>query len=842
MSLWRVSRFPTGTGRKPPKARRKKTPAKQEWDSTIHDLTVHRATPEDIALRHERHKSKNKALVHLELQEKALKSKWKKQRLRAPESLEKKKLALMKEIMSDQYQLQDVLERSDQALAVVKDLFGDAPHRQLGFPNVTVAPDYDVESSQGPIIQKCDPPTQLSILSESVMDPQALNEAEECPSVCKTNGENGVHLKFRSNIDTKRMLHLLNEENSVDNCEKEASKQHVTIVSSHEGNVLLTPAAVWQSLGGAALNATNAVKKVHSRLENEEQTPGATYIVQQILNAKVKKQKQTSTKVKKKQISQTPTGEKINLSTAAASSNLPNGNRTSLEVLNQMIEDMEHEMEEYERWMGYEIHQTHRSQGVSGFTPSLVNALCRMLCYLKESETRVRQEVLNRKKLEEEISEHRALIDALTAEVLLMREENLAMQNQIQQCLVEQKKQPPACALKELSIADSDRMTNPRETGDSSIRGPESTQVKPLSNSVGLKTDMYEFLQVDLSCDHPELLNPPDKNLPVPLVSPCLFQPAILLSPPQQSSSQDLPLLPQNESLGKEPDGEQRPSASHIPFTAQEESSPPMQRDGVPVPDKPSQSSLCSNGQPVVRNFPAAQRGSFGDFPERFFPAATLMCTRNDDLQEHIAEFTFQNSAIKSQLRKLRHCHQETSSSLQQPVTMQDGAKVEGQGNGQAINRLKELPKSMDERIAELSRQSAEARGKLLLLTNQQKLPTFVSVSPPVSPIPSTPVNVIENGRRTIEVSVPVAETLDNSEKDTGFPASENSARRGASHQTAVVEDIRENRRKQDPIDLQGCLPRNISLGNVQLTGDIHKTKGEKRKEEGWFALSTHLG
>lgn len=44
----------------------------------------------------------------------------------------------------------------------------------LGFPNVTVAPDYDVESSQGPIVQKCDPPTQLSLLSDSVMDPQVV--------------------------------------------------------------------------------------------------------------------------------------------------------------------------------------------------------------------------------------------------------------------------------------------------------------------------------------------------------------------------------------------------------------------------------------------------------------------------------------------------------------------------------------------------------------------------------------------------------------------------------------------------------------------------------------------
>lgn len=44
----------------------------------------------------------------------------------------------------------------------------------LGIPNVTMAPNCDLESSQGPIVQKCDAPTQLSILSESVMRSQVM--------------------------------------------------------------------------------------------------------------------------------------------------------------------------------------------------------------------------------------------------------------------------------------------------------------------------------------------------------------------------------------------------------------------------------------------------------------------------------------------------------------------------------------------------------------------------------------------------------------------------------------------------------------------------------------------
>nr|XP_034953198.1 spindle and centriole-associated protein 1 isoform X2 [Zootoca vivipara] len=736
MSLLRASRLPaSGAKRKPPKKARRK---KQEWDNTVHDLTVHRATPEDLVRRHEMHKSKNKGIVHFELQEKALKSKWKKQRPRVPESLEKKKLALMREILSDQYQLQEVLERSDQAMAVVKDLFGDAPRRHLGFPNVTVAPDYDVESSQGPIVQKCDPPTQLSLLSDSVMDPQALNE--ENYLMCKTNSENDTYLSFRSDTDTERMLHLLKDGNSVAGGQQEVSKQQV---SSQEVYVLSTPTTNVQPLGSTALNATNVVKKVHSKLRYEEQTPDATYIVQQVLNANVRKQKQT-TKVKKKQSVQTPEAQKrSNLSIAAASLDLPIGNKPSLEVLNQMVHDMENEMEEYERWMGHEVQQVHSSQGLSGFTRSLVNALCRVLRYLKETETRLRQEKLNRQQLEGELSEHRALIDALTAEVLLAREENIAMQNKFQHYTVVTEEQLISLtrAFKGLPITDS---------GELSVRSPEAAQ----------------------------------------------------------------------DSTGRESEGEQKSSPSNKPLTVEEDGSSFTQKGAGPL-----QSSVPSDGQPLVSAFSAVPSQSSDCFSERPNSDVTMMLTQTDDLQGQIAELTLQNTVLKAQLSKFRHCPQEAWDILQQPFSVQNGSVLEGQGHGDAISSLKELPRSLDERIAELNRQSAEARSKLVQLTNQQTLPTFVSVSPPVSPIPSPPVNLLENRkRRTIEVSVPVAEILDSSKENSPSPASGTSTKRSAD------------------VSSQVCLPLNTSLGNVQLTYDSHRIKPKKQGEDGWFALSTHIG
>ncbi|XP_008582319.1 PREDICTED: spindle and centriole-associated protein 1, partial [Galeopterus variegatus] len=174
MSFVRVNRCgPWGGGRKALKVKKKKTSVKQEWDSTVNDLTVHRATPEDLVRRHEIHKSKNRALVHWELQEKALKRKWRKQKSEAL-NLEKRRLSIMKEILSDQYQMQDVLQKSDHLMASAKDLFVDIPRRRTGFPNVTMAPD----SSQGSIVVNQDPITQ-SIHNECVIEPQALNEVDD---------------------------------------------------------------------------------------------------------------------------------------------------------------------------------------------------------------------------------------------------------------------------------------------------------------------------------------------------------------------------------------------------------------------------------------------------------------------------------------------------------------------------------------------------------------------------------------------------------------------------------------------------------------------------------------
>uniref|UniRef100_A0A8C8RXM5 Spindle and centriole-associated protein 1 n=1 Tax=Pelusios castaneus TaxID=367368 RepID=A0A8C8RXM5_9SAUR len=733
----------------------------------LHKVRVQFHPVDCTVRRHEIHKSKNKALALMELQERTLKRKWKKQRQGAPDSLEKRKLALMREILSEQYQLQDVLERSDQAMAVVKDLFGDAPRRHTGFPNVTMAPYCDLESSQGPIVQKSDPPTQLSILSESVMDPQALNEVEgEGSSNCQSEesvNEQDVSLHFKSNVDTDRSVYVC---------------VYICLCLS------VSPLSIIRFLFPerlTTLNATGKVLRVHSRLQNEdeEQTPDSSYIMRQVLNPNPRKQKRVSTKVKRNQTAQTVSKQKRNDSiTNAVAFELPNGNKSSLDVLNRMINEVEYEMEEYERWTGREVQRMQNRQGLTGFTVSLVNTLCRLMRYLKEGEMQLRQEVAMRQQLEEVLNEHRALIDALTAEILQVREENTAMQKRLQQYMMVTDEQLISLtkAFRSLPVTDRNR-------GRSQTSFGVAVNKKPVLPSTVPRTDIFRgenaliFSQEELPVKHPQWSSPPDTLVAGSSLPAHMFQPAVLLSPPRQKSLQEFSpqdalkktvqmcqasrISPSMETTERESQwGKSSPSPVGTQST-NEENRLLTQRWRIPSMHRDLESSLISDGQPGRS---ALSPMVTVDSREEQKPSAPEEQSRSNDLLRQIAELTLQNSVIKAQLSKFRDCSQEAGDGPNQPITMQ--------------NTITHVPKSLEERIAELNRQSAEARGKLLQLIDQQKQATVTSVSPPISPISPPHVNWTENVKRTIDVSVPVAETMDSSKEDTSSPASGTSARR----------------------------------------------------------------
>ncbi|NWW44639.1 SPICE protein, partial [Pedionomus torquatus] len=820
MSLLRGPR-PRGAGRKGP---RRSAVVKRDWDSTVHDLTVHRAAPEDILRRHEIHKSKNKALAHLELQEKALKRKWKKQNQLSDDSLEKRKLTLMREILSDQYHLQDVLERSGQVMAVAKGLFGDAPRTRTGFLNVTMAPNCDLESSQGPIVQKCDPPTQLSIHSESVMNSQVLNEVEEeALSICQSEDGHHDSLNFKTNISSGRLLGLLREENALVNSPLWVEKDMRKTTLSQEANASLTPATVSPPLDQSALNATSVVKRIHSRLQNEDkEAADSTYTVRQVLNPNSRKQNQIAAKMKRKQTAQTSARQRRDDSSAnVIPIDLQRASASSLDVLTHVIHEVERELEEYERCTGREVQKSERSTGLTGFTLSLVKVLCRLMRYLRESEMQLREKEVIRQQHEEMLNEHRELIDALTAEILLVREENTTIQNKLQQYMTvtDERLISLTQAFKDLPLVEPRREQTPNHFGTASnspVDGQDKTNLsyfEPQADA-GNRESLLKFPQEEFPLKFLQRSGTsgnagPDRSLPAHV-----FQPAVLLSPPRQKSSKELSPFkngftaisqsPENTEI--EPCKERSSPSSLRTQSTTEENCVISQRQ----PSPPEDTDLESSHKKISLSCSGDTRKN--STAEELF--------RNGDLLGQIAELTRQNSLIKAQLSKFRSFSEHTSDCLHQPdsIPNADSSPDSSQGQTHLV-----ASKSLEERIAELNRQSTEARDKLLQLTEQQKLVAVNMVPPMVSPVLPPSLSFTENARKTVEVSLPVAVATDSSKENSVSAASMTSIGRSAGSSSKPSS------------------PLSTTSESVKLTPVSQRPKVEKQKEEGWFALSMHV-
>ncbi|KAF7483612.1 Hypothetical predicted protein [Marmota monax] len=189
------------------------------------------------------------------------------------------------------------------------------------------------------------------------------------------------------------------------------------------------------------------------------------------------------------------------------------------------------------------------------------------------------------------------------------------------------------------------------------------------------------------------------------------------------------------------------------------------------------------------------------------------------DIMARIAELTLQNSAIKTQLNNI------TCPVGEQGDGLRELNKQESAGDVTATFPVAQslAPSSMEERIAELNRQSMEARGKLLQLIEQQKLVGLNLSSPAVSPVQSPRRAWTEGGKRTIEVSIPGAEAPENTKCDTISPLSGISTRRSSGATS------------------NSCSPLNATSGSGRFTPVLPRTKIEKQNEEGWFALSTHV-
>ncbi|XP_064626147.1 spindle and centriole-associated protein 1-like [Lineus longissimus] len=356
---------PSTVGVRHKKALRKK-PA---WDGTVNNLEDFKSSPEEIARRKEAHRSKNLEKVKGDLQDRVMARVLKNRETRSPTPNEKRQLAILKEVLHDKGEFEDVLMKSDKALAMVQDMFGDNPVRYTGFPNVTVAPAQE-DSAFGYYDNLPRKPelntSQLEQLSESVMDKNALNEEKDLFSESLPSDEELGSLNFQPRMDLNRFRELL------------AAEQQQAAMAAQR-TPTKSDAMLHLDMHTAINDSLKVRRTKHVDKENVEsnQSSGKTPPVKQMKD------------------------------------------------LRKVLGNLENEIAEFERQRGKEVPTADKqhSNTFSGYTLALVDAVTRLTHFLRESELRLQSEKTLREQLSDEVSHFRQLIDALTSELISCRED-----------------------------------------------------------------------------------------------------------------------------------------------------------------------------------------------------------------------------------------------------------------------------------------------------------------------------------------------------------------------------------------------------------------------------------
>uniref|UniRef100_A0AAV2L3X1 Spindle and centriole-associated protein 1 n=1 Tax=Knipowitschia caucasica TaxID=637954 RepID=A0AAV2L3X1_KNICA len=402
-------------GRQQPLPKGKKTirpkktaPPKKEWVSTVNDLSVHKLTPAEVNYRHERMKSHNTVSAQWELREKALK-----RRLRhgSPSPLDSTSLSIIREVLSDQMLLQDVLARSDRAMSVVKDIFGDSPRRQTGHPSVTMAPSCNSDSLL-PVFQRPDAPTELSQLSQSMMDPQALNEIKD------------------SSEEDCDPINCSNDVIQRANIRKIKSRTTGKVVRKQTGNsILVTPKG--KAPDKEALNATVAVQRIR-RSQSRDLECNDGEMISQVLNPG-HPLGSTFTSVRKTKKCADRSSELDGSSFASL-----NGDQSSLGLLQCMLGQVEADLD----FCSPDTVPTSdqcpkRTKGLTGFSVALVSTLGRLVHILKQNKAESQKAAVERARIEGQLTKQHNLIEALKAENTALRDDTAALQSCLQQRISE---------------------------------------------------------------------------------------------------------------------------------------------------------------------------------------------------------------------------------------------------------------------------------------------------------------------------------------------------------------------------------------------------------------------
>ncbi|KAM4718279.1 spindle and centriole-associated protein 1 isoform 2-T3 [Anableps anableps] len=655
---------------------RKAAAPRKDWVSTVNDLSVHKLTPAELSHRHEIHKSHNKAAAQWELRENALK-----RRLRhagSPAPLDQTSLSIMREVFSDQLLLQDVLTRSDRAMAVVKDLFGDAPRRQTGHPSVTVAPNCDSDSEL-PVLQRPDPPTHLSLLSQSMMDQEALNEVEI------SNMDHRDEDTYESCSSEGRVIRRTNKRKIKAQSRVVQKGHHLRSHLGNKENIPVTPIRSGRAPDPTALNATIAVQRVRSKQRPSDQHKEDTSVlVSQVLNPELPLSQsgriRKHTERTRKCVSQTL---ELEGSTVASL----RGDQSTLGLLQDMLGQVKTDLDTMSSDTAPESTgspEQHRRQGLTGFSVALVSTIGRLVHLLRKREAEAQKEAEERRRLQEELKEQRGLIDALTAETMTLREEVATLQAGLQQRTVEleQKLDPVVLLMGELGIV-GEQTNPPKDTNE------EVSQSYVCHSAAGAE-------------------KPRGKTQ-------ARVSPAVLLSPPRQS------------------DNWQQSPGAHLLRVQRHHSPSDVQLSCEDVQPH------VSTSQPLYLPSPTAMLAEIAELRrQNDLIKAQLSQGKSlgsgvtgspDGSNEQSKSSPVGIGRVTPQSAGERRMSGSSSSSRGQHLQSPEGMASASQASSSSTP-------SVEQRLLELNRQSAAARSRLLELIEEQKQNASVRVSSSVSPIP----------------------------------------------------------------------------------------------------------
>ncbi|XP_078657619.1 spindle and centriole-associated protein 1-like isoform X1 [Branchiostoma floridae x Branchiostoma belcheri] len=864
MSFVRVSRqrqrFNSGStkGRRKPKPK----PEPPPWDDTTSDLSVHKATEEEIKHRHEVHQSKNLDVIRLENQKMMI------QRARArpktPTTVEKRKAALLREVLYDHSQLQDVLSKSDRVMAVVRDLFGDDPKRYTGFPNVTKAPDNP--SGSGPVIEPPEQPTQLSMLSQSIMDQSALNEVDTEREQGETGEEQSLSQQFESRLDLQRFRRFLELERQQDS----ALRQQDSTLRQQDSTLSTIPGEQQGQQGAVTSTMLQGGPSHQVDSSNPGRTVNRSHTQPTAVTTQTPVRDGDSSTLTNQAINDTARVNRTMSRTGAADqTDLSSLSLTKLDQLKQVMDNLESEIADYEQQAGMPTPpppQQHKSPTLRGYTTSLLEAITRLTRHIKESESQLRSEATLRHHLMEEIAEQRALVDVLTADIISTQEQYTVLRAEFDQYRTKSEEQ--------INYLKHTLYAVMKGSGNRSVDG-----------STGMSTQ--SFVPSDLS--------DPSTAPKTVLTHLQPLQPAVLLSPPRQRNhrapqQQPAPVQSVPTSLA---DLHQRVSEVYRTMGKAPSTTTPTTTAAIVISQptevsvvEHSRDSLGTSPLPQAQLYPVGTSGLVNgvvppqqgfrtdsnaqqQFTDRQVPSKTgrpvpvlppspdlpgvsvVSQGRRGSLEEQLSVLSQQHTQAQRRLQQMEQWRKATGASPQDGGVDQPAPSSESLHEEQVLQqqidlllhkheeaqaRLQGLVQQQQQISLDRQLNSAGSTGTASTSTEFTQLPTslpsvtppsslpqgtHLPVSPPISPIPFTlgstappqPVVTWGGAGREIRVSVPRVEDLELTATSTPSPhVGNNSVARsslGSSRQSPIPVGIRP-----------------VSKGST---------------EDGWFALSSHV-